>query len=202
MTRDEWTQLSRQISVAWPSRPLGPDEDKLFYEVLRGLPQNQVADGILKLVHDGVTVPPGPGELYRASTELAPAAPPPTRRLVVDVSNTPPPRPAVAPAPMKSSTSSLMSGQGNVALPPVANTGAPSTATTAMVLGIVSVFVGICAPIAIIFGAIGIRDSNRLPGQPGKGQAIAGLVLGIIITALWVWLIIVIAGAASTYPTY
>ena len=201
MTRDEWTQLSRQLSVAWPSRPLGPTEDDLFYEVLRGLPQNQVADGILRLVHDGVRVPPGPGELYRASTELS-AAVQPGRRLIVDVANTPTPRQAATAAPAKLPAAALMAGQGNVALAPVSNTGTPSTATTAMVLGIISVFVGICAPIAIIFGAIGIRDSNRIPGQPGKGQAIAGLVLGIVITAVWVWLIIVIASAANTYPTY
>lgn len=216
MTRDEWTQLSRQVSVAWPDRPLGPAEDDLFYEVLRDLSQEQVANGILRLVHDGVTNPPGPGELYRVSQEVAgiasasaPAAQSASSsrpRLVVDVSHTPNPAPAhqptyprVAPTP----TAALMSGRGEAAvLAAPAGTGAPGSTTAAMILGIVGLLVPICALIAIVFGAIGIRDANRLPGQPGKGQAIAGLVLGIVVTAIWVWLIIVIASAASTAPTY
>lgn len=68
-------------------------------------------------------------------------------------------------------------------------------AVTAMVLGIIAV-PGICLPIAnwilailaIIFGGVGLRKSNQ--GAPGKGMAIAGLVLGVIMLAILVVLTI------------
>lgn len=64
-------------------------------------------------------------------------------------------------------------------------------AVTSMVIGIVSV-PGICIPylgwvlpiLAVIFGGVGLRKANQ--GASGKGMAIAGLVLGVIMLALMV----------------
>lgn len=36
------------------------------------------------------------------------------------------------------------------------------------------------AVLAVIFGGLGLRETNRTPGLKGRGQAVAGLVLGII----------------------
>lgn len=211
MTREEWTQLSRQVSAAWPGDPIDADQDALYFEVLKGLSQDQVADGILGLVRDGAATRPTAGELYRAS---APALPPSAGassrggRLVVDVSNTPmpsAPRP-VAPAAMPkpagvASASSLMAGQG---MSPQAAAGSAGNghATTGMILGIVGLIFAITAPIAIIFSALGLRDANRRPGTPGRGQAIAGLVMGVLGTAWFVWLIILIASLGDDPSMY
>jgi hypothetical protein len=38
----------------------------------------------------------------------------------------------------------------------------------------------ICSTLAIVFGALGMRDVNRDPSLGGRGMSIAGLVTGII----------------------
>ncbi len=210
MTHDEWTQLSRQISAAWPGEPIDADQDALYFEVLKGLSQDQVANGILGLVRDGAATRPTAGELYRASAPAAPppsAAAPPAGRLVVDVSNTPMPTapraaaPAATPKPAAGDpAASLMSGRGISGYAPADSKG-NGNATTGMVLGIVGLIFAITAPIAIIFSALGLRDANRRPGTPGKGQAIAGLVMGVLGTAWFVWLIIIIASLGDD-PSY
>ncbi len=65
-----------------------------------------------------------------------------------------------------------------------------------MVLGISSLvllwvpFVGVILGIlAIIFGAVGIRQTGTDPNLGGRGMAIAGLVCGIIGVAIWVILV-------------
>ena len=48
-------------------------------------------------------------------------------------------------------------------------------------LGLVPLWIGFALCIlAIIFGVLGLQRSDRLPGQRGRGLAIAGLVLGIV----------------------
>jgi len=54
--------------------------------------------------------------------------------------------------------------------------------TASLILGILG-FSGICALLAIIFGAIGINQEKRT-GAGGKGMAIAGVVLG----SVWIFL--------------
>ena len=203
LTREEWTQLSRQVSAAWSGDPIDADQDALYFEVLKGLSQDQVANGILGLVRDGAAARPTAGELYQASAPVLPpssGASPRGGRLVVDVSNTPmpsAPRPvaqAVMPKPASADpASSLMSGRG---MSPQAAAGSAGNgnATTGMILGIVGLIFAITAPIAIVFSALGLRDANRRPGTPGKGQAIAGLVMGVLGTVLLVWLVIMYSG--------
>lgn len=64
---------------------------------------------------------------------------------------------------------------------------APSSATWALVLGIVGfVLCPLLASIpAWIIGAQARQEAGRLPGQPGHGMATAGMVLGIIATVIW-----------------
>ena len=76
-------------------------------------------------------------------------------------------------------------------------------ATTSMVLGICSVVFswftfGIPAILAVIFGVIGLKQTG--PGKlNGRGQAITGLVLGIIMVLLGVYFSIwIIYGIGST----
>jgi uncharacterized protein DUF4190 len=53
-------------------------------------------------------------------------------------------------------------------------------AVAALVLGIIGFLIPIlCSILAIVFGGIGISNANT-KGSPGKGMAIAGLVLGIV----------------------
>ena len=53
-------------------------------------------------------------------------------------------------------------------------------ATASLVLGIIGLFIGLLAILAIIFGAIALHQTGRDPNLKGRGKAIAGLVLGII----------------------
>lgn len=199
MTGGEWSVLVRQINVAWPRQPMVPDEEQLYFEVLRDLSSDQVADGILRLVRDDHPDRPTAGELYRA------AAPPPMNvgrpvqapsRLIVDVSSTPMPAAPRATAP---SPAALMSGAApmgpasTLAAPP----GTPGIATASLVLGIVALLVPVCGVIALVLGGVALNKIKDIPGQPGRGQATAGLVLGIVFTAIWVWAFIVIAGSGG-----
>ena len=77
-------------------------------------------------------------------------------------------------------------------------------ATAAMILGIISFFIpGVTNILAIIFGGVGISKANK--GATGKNKAKAGLVCGIIATALQIigyilWATVfsvAIAGAAA-----
>jgi hypothetical protein len=53
-------------------------------------------------------------------------------------------------------------------------------AIAALVLGMLGFLIPvILSVLAIVFGAVGINSSNTR-GAPGKGLAIAGLVLGIV----------------------
>jgi uncharacterized membrane protein YvbJ len=65
-------------------------------------------------------------------------------------------------------------------------------AIAALIMGIVAfIFFGPLAILAIIFGAIGINQTNKDPNLKGKGMAVAGMVLGIIGIAGWVIALIV-----------
>ncbi|WP_224369319.1 DUF4190 domain-containing protein [Hyalangium versicolor] len=60
-------------------------------------------------------------------------------------------------------------------------------ARSAMNLGLASVLFPLFAPFAVIFGVVGLMRVNPQATPPigRKGQAIAGLVLGLLMTALW-----------------
>ena len=64
-------------------------------------------------------------------------------------------------------------------------------AVTSLVLGII----GFIPPfflssiLAIIFGGVAISKTGRDPNLAGRGMAIAGLVLGIIVLVTWVFLL-------------
>lgn len=67
-------------------------------------------------------------------------------------------------------------------------------ATASLVLGIVSIplcFIFIPALLAVIFGFVALSQIKGNPGQSGRGQAIAGLVLGGVSIAFIVFAIAV-----------
>ena len=68
-------------------------------------------------------------------------------------------------------------------------------AIAGFVCGVVGFFFGglVLGPLAVVFSAIGLSRSSR-EGAPHKGLAIAGLVLGIIATAVILVAIGVVAG--------
>jgi len=78
-------------------------------------------------------------------------------------------------------------------------------ATTGLVLGIVSITVGLCccngmpfSVAGIICSIIALMQINKDPNQRGKGLAIAGLVISILSLLLAIGLLI-FAGAATTF---
>ena len=54
------------------------------------------------------------------------------------------------------------------------------SATAALVLGIIGLFGGCLAPVAIILSIIGLSNSKKHPSRPGFGTAVAGLILGLV----------------------
>jgi uncharacterized membrane protein YvbJ len=72
-------------------------------------------------------------------------------------------------------------------------------AVAALVMGILGfLFFGLLSILAIIFGAIGINQTNKDPNVKGKGMAVAGLVLGIIgIVGGVIWLIVMAVWSTS-----
>ncbi len=88
----------------------------------------------------------------------------------------------------------ITSGPGAaLAAPP----GIPGIATASLVLGIVAIVVPICGVVAVVLGGVALNQIQRMPGQPGRGQATAGLVLGIVFTAIWAWLFVMLVSAGA-----
>jgi hypothetical protein len=65
-------------------------------------------------------------------------------------------------------------------------------AIASLVLGIVGFFLNPLSVLAVIFGAIALSQSGKNPDFKGKGMAVAGLVMGIIVIVFWVVIIIVL----------
>ena len=65
-------------------------------------------------------------------------------------------------------------------------------AIAALVCGIAGLFLNFLSILAIIFGALGIAQTNKNPEIKGKGMAVAGLVLGIVVLLFWVFIIFLI----------
>jgi hypothetical protein len=85
----------------------------------------------------------------------------------------------------------------------------PSTgngmAIAALVLGIISIVacwlcgLGVVAGVlAVVFGILGMKRADALPGRPNRGMALAGLITGAIGAVLSVVLLVVIFVGAAT----
>lgn len=61
---------------------------------------------------------------------------------------------------------------------------------------IIGVIAWILGPLAVVFGAVGISRANK--GAPGKGMAIAGLILGIVSLLIALFWVIGLIGAAAS----
>lgn len=60
-------------------------------------------------------------------------------------------------------------------------------AQTVFILGIVGIFVGVCAPIAWYMGAQALKEVAATPGQWNPGGSLkTGKTLGMIFTILWI----------------
>ena len=90
MTRDEWGKIADSINAAWPAGALTPAQADAYFDALKDLRANQVADAVLDAVRSGATSVP-PAQRLRTPAALPPAmnvshgASKPTGRLVVDV---------------------------------------------------------------------------------------------------------------------
>jgi hypothetical protein len=77
-------------------------------------------------------------------------------------------------------------------------------AIASLVLGIVSIplcFIFIPALLAVIFGLIALNQIKGNPGQSGRGQAIAGLILGVVSIAFIVVAIVAADDATFEFNT-
>jgi uncharacterized membrane protein YvbJ len=65
-----------------------------------------------------------------------------------------------------------------------------SFSIVSLVTGILGLFINPLSILAIIFGALGISQTNKNPNLKGHGMAVAGLVLGIVVVVIWIIIII------------
>ena len=63
-------------------------------------------------------------------------------------------------------------------------------AQAALILGLIGIIINPCLIFAIIFGAIALNKMKTDPNLEGRGQALAGLWIGIIGLILWILAII------------
>jgi len=59
-------------------------------------------------------------------------------------------------------------------------------ATASLILGLIGIIINPCLIFAIIFGAIALNKMKKDPNLEGRGQALAGLWIGIIGLVLWI----------------
>jgi hypothetical protein len=75
-------------------------------------------------------------------------------------------------------------------------------AIAALICGLAGFVTGCTAPLAVIFGLIA-RSQIRTSREEGAGFALAGIILGAVVIAIFVVLIVVIAAVSNTSgPTY
>jgi hypothetical protein len=105
MTRDEWNKIAESINAAWPAGALTEAQSDGYFDALKDLPADRVADAVLNAVRSGATSVP-PAQRLRSPAPLPPAAgisqsfSKPTGRLVVDVpSQSTTPQPIYAQGP-------------------------------------------------------------------------------------------------------
>jgi uncharacterized membrane protein YvbJ len=63
-------------------------------------------------------------------------------------------------------------------------------AQAALILGLIGIIINPCLLFAIIFGAVALNKMKTAPNLEGRGQALAGLWIGIIGLILWIFAII------------
>jgi uncharacterized membrane protein YvbJ len=89
--------------------------------------------------------------------------------------------------PLNRATADYSAAPGQAAAPPptiILQEPTPHTSglsIAALVLGLLGVW-----PLAIIFGGIGISQTKPGRNVSGRGMAIAGLVLGIVVGLIWI----------------
>jgi hypothetical protein len=71
-------------------------------------------------------------------------------------------------------------------------------AVASLVLGILGFMTGITAVLAIIFGAVALGQIAKDPGLDGKGMAIAGLVMGIVVVVGWLLVFLFVFALTAT----
>ena len=107
---------------------------------------------------------------------------PPTDRPPPSAGRPPPPPPPAYPPPISAPPGRRTSGQ----------------AVASLVLAICGLIIVplICSGLAIFFGIMGRRETERDPTMQGRGIATAGLTIGIVGLALWLLLAVVVVARA------
>jgi uncharacterized membrane protein YvbJ len=59
-------------------------------------------------------------------------------------------------------------------------------ATASLILGLIGIIINPCLIFAIVFGVIALNKRKKDPNLEGRGQALAGLWIGIIGLVLWI----------------
>lgn len=58
--------------------------------------------------------------------------------------------------------------------------------------GLLGIIFAITAPLGVVFGILALRDIARNPQKAGKGRAITGIVLGGLLTLMWLVILLAI----------
>ena len=76
-------------------------------------------------------------------------------------------------------------------------------AIASLVMGILGFIFGLPAALAVIFGGIALSETGKNPNIGGRGMAVAGLILGIIVlVGGLLTIVLIIVFAIATAPVY
>jgi uncharacterized membrane protein YvbJ len=89
-----------------------------------------------------------------------------------------------------------MTQPASVPPPTVATVRNSGLAIASLVLGIIGFIFNFLSILAIIFGAVAMNQTSKNPNLKGRGMAVTGLVLGIIVAVLWT---IILVWAATAF---
>lgn len=183
MSPAEWGDVYRRIALAWPEAIPWLQPGGAYYAVLGGLSHEQVVAALVAFDREDQRRPPAPAVL-RARALAAGA------------------QLAAARAAVAEPVGALMAARGlsttqEQALERAHPGGGMGTA--ALVLGILGIAVPIiCSLGAIIYGAAALRPAGEGQAErPRRGQAVAGLILGVMGFVTWVGIILIVALAQA-----
>jgi hypothetical protein len=85
---------------------------------------------------------------------------------------------------------------------PVRPTGTNGKAIAALVTSLAGMFCGLPSIVGLILGVIAMRETKRT-GQDGHGMALAGVIVGAVVTMGWLlYIVVVVVAIAVSSPSY
>lgn len=181
VTESEWAVIADRLEAAWPLPAMTAGRRAVYFDVLHDLDAGAVREACGVLMAEDRDSAPAPGVIRQQA--LGAGAPGAAVREAAQTQSTPapPPTPAL---------------DGGTKTPAAAPTTGPKRdsqkAMVSLVFGILSIFMGFASVLAIVMGALALRDMKREPSLGGANKANWGIALGAFGATLWIGFVVVL----------